>query len=391
MQRSLRGRLIRRNMLNVPKQIGLGVAIALLLGNVLPMATAAPSDPAIGTPVAPAPVPSPDPALAQDEYILGAGDVLSLSIVDVPEYGGSYAVLNDGSVSLPELGPVVVQGLTLSQARAWLTRLYLPYVKRPTLTLSIARPRPIRFSIAGEVQRPGAYSLNTLSFGQGQSGEQVRTTTETGGIAGQGVTVSGWPTLSDALQKAGGIRQLADIRQIQLRRQLPGRTGQEKVTTVNLWELIRTGVAGENLVLYDGDTIFVPQADQIPESEILEIAKANFAPQVINVYVVGEVGRPGLTQIPASTPLNQAILAAGGFLPSSNTTVSLVRLNRNGTASRQRIKVDLGAGIQSDRNPPLRDTDSIIVERNTWAIITDTLERIVGPVSRGAALYRIFD
>jgi polysaccharide export outer membrane protein len=88
-------------------------------------------------------------AMQDDAYILGAGDSLDLKLFDAPELSGGLDVLNDGTVSLPLIGSVRVQGLTLSQAQQWFTTLFRKQLQRPDLQLKVVRPRPIRVALVG--------------------------------------------------------------------------------------------------------------------------------------------------------------------------------------------------------------------------------------------------
>ena len=130
-------------------------------------------------------------SLQGDVYIIGPGDELGLYFLDAPELSGPLKVLNDGSVSLPMVGSVVVSGLTLQQASSWMRELFSDQLLRPELQLKVHAARPIRVSVVGAVERPGLYSLSTLEATQVQGAPTNN--------------VSGLPTLVDAIQKAGGI------------------------------------------------------------------------------------------------------------------------------------------------------------------------------------------
>ena len=73
--------------------------------------------------------------------------------------------------------------------------------------------------------------------------------------------------------------------------------------------------------------------------------------------------------------MNQAILKAGGFNRSraKRNSVELIRLNSNGTVSRQTIVVDFASGINEETNPMLGENDVVIVSRNGIATLSDTL------------------
>ena len=112
-------------------------------------------------------------SLQGDVYIIGPGDELDLHLLDAPELSGPLKVLNDGSVSLPMVGSVVVSGLTLQQASSWMRELFSDQLLRPELQLKVNAARPIRVSVVGAVERPGLYSLSTLEVTQVQGARPI--------------------------------------------------------------------------------------------------------------------------------------------------------------------------------------------------------------------------
>ena len=139
----------------------------------------------------------------------------------------------------------------------------------------------------------------------------------------------------------------------------------------------------------------IPTAtEEINPAEATQLASTTLSPAQIHVGVVGEVKRPGKIQIKPNSPLNDAILAAGGFndARAKRRRVTLIRLNPNGSVTRRKIKVDLAAGINEQTNPILRDDDVVLVGRSTVARVTDPLRLILGPVSGALNLVRfLFD
>jgi polysaccharide export outer membrane protein len=122
---------------------------------------------------------------------------------------------------------------------------------------------------------------------------------------------------------------------------------------------------------------------------------ASFSPDSIRVTVVGEVVEAGVVEIPPNTPMNQAILSAGGFNTRARRgTVRLVRLNPDGTVIEERIPIDFAQGI-SEENPILQNNDVVIVGRSNLASISDTLGTILTPLDRFfsilSAPFRLFD
>ena len=302
----------------------------------------------------------------EDAYILGPGDGLSLRFLAANELSGPFNLLSDGTASLPLLGNVRLNGLTLSQASQWLETLYKRQLLRPELQLSIETPRPLRIALIGQVSRPGLYTLTPTEASQTE-------------VA---VSISGLPTLVDAIQKAGGITAEADLRSVMLQRRLPGETGAYKRTRLNLLALILEGDQQQNPLLFDGDTIKVEAAAE-PVPEMIELSSTTLAPQEISVNVIGEVKGAGRIQVPANTPLVQAVLAAGGPIAwrANRGDVELVRINRNGTATREKFALNLGQGASNSKNPPLRDGDTVVVNRSGLAVASDALNAVITPLA----------
>ncbi len=332
-------------------------------------------------------IPPPTTAFPPEEaYTLGAGDQIQLDIFDVPELSGaatgSYIVQLDGTVNLTWAGTVSVQGLTLKQAEQRIEAAYASFIREPLITVSVVNTRSLRISLAGEVKRPGVYVISP----EGATDNQILVT---GAAAGGGVA-NQWPTVTKALQAAGGITQFADIRRVQIRRPLTD--GSLELIEINLWELLRTGELAQDIRLRDRDTLVIPTATALNDSEALVIGGANFSPATIRINVIGEVSAPGVIEVPANTPMNQVLMAAGGFLnPRARTSeVDLVRLNSNGTAIRRTVAMDLAAGINDATNPALRDYDTIIVSRNGATATRDNVENRLAPVTTFTGLIDSF-
>lgn len=424
------------------------------------------------------------------EYTLGPGDEVQVDIFRIPDYSGVYEVLVDGTLRLPMVGEVLIEGLTLEQAQVRISQVYSDRLRRPIVNLRLLNPRPFRIGIAGEVSRPGSYTLTregtqfpslvtaletaggitqsadlrqiTITRRTGMASEQVLIadlwaflqtgdlqhnlslrdgdtihiptreafdpneslqvatasfaadesrplnvvvigevfrpgpytvtgTARTGaaGLPGGGGGTSIPPSVTRAIQVAGGIKPEANIREVQIYRR--NRNGQQQTIGVNLWNLLAEGDIAQDIILQEGDTVFVPQAEDLLPEEITELASASFSPNTIRINVVGEVNSPGVIEIAPNTPLSQGILAAGGFdnRRASRGEVELIRLNPNGSATRTPIPVDFAQGIDESTNPLLRNNDIIIVGRSTSAALADTLDTLVTPLGRAFSLFSI--
>lgn len=223
---------------------------------------------------------------------------------------------------------------------------------------------PIQVAVVGEVNRPGPHLLTPAAA----AGEPRL------------------PTLTQAIQTAGGITQAANIRSIELRRFTAD--GNQRTLVVDFWELLQQGDLRQDLPLQPGDTVVIPTAIALTPSELTELAAASFAADEMTVNVVGEVASPGRVTVAPNTPLNQAILAAGGFTNRARRgEVELIQLNPNGTVTRRDIDVDLSENANLANNPPLRPGDTIVVGRSGIAAFNDTLSSIATPLG---VLLRIF-
>lgn len=234
--------------------------------------------------------------------------------------------------------------------------------------------QPLKIAVVGEVFRPGTY---VVTANQTVAGTTAAGATATGTSVGSGSP----PTVTKALQGAGGITPLADVRSIEVRRS--PRNGIAQVIPINLWQLLVKGDLTQDVILQDGDTITVPKATKFDPTEASTIASASFSPTSITVNVVGEVIKPGPVQVPPNTPLNQALLAAGGFnnARAKSNKVQLLRLNPNGTVTRRIVDIDFKQGINEKTNPTVQNNDVIVVDRNGITKFSDTLTTITAPIT----------
>jgi polysaccharide export outer membrane protein len=288
-----------------------------------------------------------------DLYTLGPGDGLTLVFLD-PELkgvGGPFAILIDGTAILPFIGSVQLAGLTIGQASRWLTSLYEKQIVRPQLLLQLTSPRPTKVTVIGEVNKPGFFEL------------------------------SGMPRIINAVQSAGGITANADIRKVMLRR-VVGQDGAQKQTFIDLSQVFFMGNQFQNPIIFDGDTVIIGRATEPLPDEIIRIGRTNLAPLNINVSILGEVKSPGTIGLPANTPLMEAIFRAGGLAKwrANKNHIELIRFNDNGTTTRQVFSYKQDLNVSNGFNPPLRDRDTIIVNRSFYGETIDALNDLAVPI-----------
>ena len=297
--------------------------------------------------------------IQSENYLLGPGDLIEISILDFPDTNRTIEVLNNGGLQIPFIGLVNIEGLTIDEAKQLITEKLSRELLRPDIELFLIRQRNIRFTIAGEVQMPGFYTFQS---------------SETGGIQNLNAT------LVAALQKAGGITPEADISNIIMTRKLPGGKEDRKFANIDLTSLIFDGNMSQNPVLQDGDFINVNKSSNESKKAAL-IKKTNLSPTQISVYVVGEVKTPGMIKLRSNTPLVQGVLAAGGPVAgrSSNADVELIRVNNKGSAIFKKYKLDLTQKNTDENNPILNNGDTIRIKRNSFAVATDSIGTLSAP------------
>ncbi len=306
--------------------------------------------------------------LQRNYYLIGPGDIIEINLLDDSKISGEYMVLNDGTIPFPLIGSVYLNNLSIQQANNLIQEKFSNELLRPQLYLTIKEARPIKISIIGEVVRPGIYSLTPNEISNLQGGPQIAN--------------NGLPTIVDAIQKAGGITQNSNLNDVNIKRRLPGYKKEYKSTKIDLYSLIFKGDLDQNIYLFDGDIINLSKAP-IPSTEVINIAEANLSPQIINVSVVGKVNAPGNIKLKANTPLIQAIFSAGGPLDwkANKGNVKLIRINRNGTVSKRKFKINLKQNVSNKKNPPLKDRDIIYVTSSKLNNLSTGLGALTEPIS----------
>lgn len=305
-------------------------------------------------------------------YILGAGDQISLSVIGYPEFTGTLAILSDGTITLPLVGTLRANGLTPNQLSAQIAQRLRTYLVDPVASVGLAVMRPVVVTVAGEVHRPGPVQLSGLSSSNGNP------------LGGDGTTAAGTnallqerpalPTLSSAVILAGGVTRDADLRQVAVRRPLPG--GQVENLTLNLWEAITSEAGMVDIGLRDGDAIYIPRLSG-DEIDRRTVASSSFAPSTVRVKVVGEVVAPGEVAVPPDSSVSSAVAIAGGPTEDAQLSkVSLVRRGENGEIVEE--AVDLSNLVDDYQ---VQDGDVVVVAKRGYLSVIDGIGRVFNPVN----------
>jgi polysaccharide export outer membrane protein len=224
----------------------------------------------------------PQAAIPNDQrlYVVGANDVLTVSVYDQPQLTGKYAVEGDGTFTFPLIGRVRVGGLSLrgieDEIRNLLSRGYL---KNPQVSVGIDQYRSQQVFVMGEVQRPGELQF-TGAMTLVEALARVGSTTERAGAEVQVVRPRNG---ADAAQPA-----------------IPaaGQSSDSEVIRVDLQNLL-SGATAQNMSLRAGDTVFIPRAE--------------------TVFVSGQVQSSGEYPIRRGMTVRQVLALAGGVTERGST------------------------------------------------------------------------
>jgi protein involved in polysaccharide export with SLBB domain len=225
-----------------------------------------------------------------DDYLLGPGDAMQLFVFGSATFEVPLEVDRAGSLTIPRIGSARVAGLRLGDARRVVQRLVDSLYAGARVDLLFSKTRDVTLFILGEVYRPGSYRVPSLT------------------------------SLLNALAASGGPRPYGSYRAIQLLR--AGRV----VQTLDLYQLRLRGQGMENLLLRDGDTLFVPVVgvQVLMDGAFVRVLSSPVRPDHPGVLV--EL-KPGETAW-------DALQFAGGLLPSAyQRLITLQRKDPNGVVS----------------------------------------------------------
>jgi polysaccharide biosynthesis/export protein len=267
--------------------------------------------------------------ITNNNYYIGPGDELRITVVGYPEYTGTQAVLSDGTIALPLIGNINAADRTPAQLTAELASRLNQVLVKPAVSVTVSAQRPVTVNVTGAVQRPGPLQLKNLKAG----GELAGSTTTAGVISLQR------PTVTAALLEAGGVTREADLRSITLNRYSPDRS--LAPVTINLWDAVTSGKPVRDLTLQDGDTLFIPNLPVDAGIDKKLMAQSSLAPRTVRVKVVGEVKRPGEIPVPPDSTLSSAIAIAGGPTDKARMKqVTFIRRNASGQLAQQTLDLD---------------------------------------------------
>lgn len=216
-------------------------------------------------------------------YVLGPGDQVVINI-----YGGSQSeqtltISPEGTVVVPNYGPIHLSGLTVARANAKLRRTLGSRYQSSRISTSVGQTRTISVNVMGEVKVPGTYTLSAFA------------------------------TTFHALYMAGGINDLGTLRNIKVYR------GGRLISVVDVYEFIMNGRLAGNVRLQDNDVIVVSPYDCL-------------------VQITGAVKRPMIYEMRKNESVATILKYAGGF--ASNAYKKQIRLLRANGKEKQVYTID---------------------------------------------------
>ncbi len=196
-------------------------------------------------------------AVDPDQYVLGPNDQLLINIMGPESRTFMPTILPEGDVFIPGVGAIHADGLSLSDFRKELSKRVSKYYKNIELFCHLLSPRVFRVFVTGEVANPGF------------------------------VKVSAVQRVSDAIERAGGMKKQASSRLITLERE-------GEVIRVDLLRFQLKGDLTNNPYLRGGDRVHVP-------------------PGGWRVVILGQIWKPGFFEIVPGETIYDLIDLAGGF------------------------------------------------------------------------------
>jgi polysaccharide export outer membrane protein len=257
------------------------------------------------------------------DYPIGPGDEVIVTLWGDNEFTHAAVVNREATITVPDIGQVVLNGLTLAQAKRTITdRLSAVYsglrARRPTtfVDVTLGKLRTVQVFILGDVVRPGGYTISSVS------------------------------TVLNALYSAGGPTPRGSMRDVRIIRH------NDVYRHVDLYGYILTGSKAEDVRLQSGDVVFVPPVGKL-------------------VAVLGEVNRPAIYELADGERFQALLRLSGGVRATALISRALVDrvvpfAQRDSLAGQDRVALDLPLRdvlADSTRDPEMVDRDIVRIFR----------------------------
>tara|TARA_B100001123_G_scaffold447802_1_gene606522 strand:- start:370 stop:2148 length:1779 start_codon:yes stop_codon:yes gene_type:complete len=236
-------------------------------------------------------------------YKLGPGDKVELEYYGTEQASIESFISRDGTLYLPLLGPTNIAGLSIEEAKDYLSKKVENELIGTTISFNLTELRSINVYVLGQAYKPGSYTLSALS------------------------------SVINALYLSGGPNSQGSLRHIKVRR------GSQEYN-FDLYDLIVFGKSDTDIRLEDGDIIFIP----FIENRVSLLG--------------GGFKRPSIYEFREGESISDALSLAGGFSfeagNNPNIELSTINLDKNQRELTRKIKA-------SEFNILLNNGDSISV------------------------------
>ncbi len=246
------------------------------------------------------------------DYRIGRQDLLEIRVFDLEELDQTARVADDGSISMPLLGRLIVAGLTKTELETRIADLLeARYVRDPQVTVFIREYESKKVAVTGAVKKPGSYEM------------------------------LGSKTLLEMISLAGGLDSDVGRQIIIFRRQNDGST---RRIPLDLEQLVYGADPGLNVTILPEDIVYVPAIEKV------------------RIFVGGAVKNPNLYEVPRTEPVTvlKAITLAGGTTDrAAEKRVQILRTDEGG--ERVTLVVNLRAVRRGKAEDPILQKDDLVL------------------------------
>jgi polysaccharide export outer membrane protein len=254
---------------------------------------------------------------AEGTYRINVGDVLSVNVYNQGDLSSSGILVRaDGNATFNGVGELHVAGKTIREATQLLESQVQELVRDPRVSLTVSESKPPSVYLAGAVMRPGLLQ-NLSSSSNGGAADSSGSGSSGGGKANQMDF-----RLSNVLAAAGGVKLSADLANVMV-----SRDGQA-FKTVNLWPMLKQGDTDADIMLQNGDSVFIPELPEqaLDDATYKLLLTSAIGPKTFPVRIIGEIKTPGVYDMNGTSPyLNSVIAKGGGYNPGANRKVIALR------------------------------------------------------------------
>lgn len=327
-------------------------------------------------------------------YIIGPDDELIINVFGYSEKTYNLTVNAEGSIYIPQVGPINVNGLNIEQASAKIKKTLAATIYKAIngggtkVQISLGKIKSIRVTVIGQAKKPGTYTISSLT------------------------------SLFNLLYLCGGPTDLGSYRKIELIR------GNELRRTIDLYGFLLKGDQRDNVLLSEGDVIRIPYYitrvmlngnvklpgkfelvngetfDDVlqfcggfsddayksavtiyqltdTEKKITDLSKSQYnsyhplssdsivVGKILNRYtnkliIAGAIQRPGVYELTVNLKLKDLLEKAGGLKPDVYTKRGgISRLSQNGTS--QQVSFDIDSVMNNYTDIALQKNDSVTI------------------------------